>query len=301
MLAETRMYPTAVRLPMWARTVGLRSALSTLRISQPSVSKISDRFSLDNLLESFLRPDLPKALNPSDYLSAIRGLAPVDGSEIVSWMQISAAENVVMQARIREYNLSGSRMEGQSGDPYIPGVIVGDSRLRSERGSRLSRRGFGIADTPRGRFDFPNLEGRPGIFRDIIEWASSSWVGRIQWVGNLLKWLTLSETPIRDAIGFFMDRRENVAPNFFVQMPSRPALTVHVRQRFSSDDAQTLSLNFRAPSNYTNVRGSKSASIDAGESQVEYDLSAFPYVPPLVAEIQPENGRETVLEEYVVV
>jgi len=49
----------------------------------------------------------------------------------------------------------------------------------------------------------------PGIFRDLLSWGSMSWLGSLQWVGNLLKWKELASTPIRDAIGFFMDLRGN--------------------------------------------------------------------------------------------
>jgi len=40
--------------------------------------------------------------------------------------------------------------------------------------------------------------------------------------------------------------------------------------------------------------------VGAGQVQVTYTVSAFPYVPPLVAEIQPQDYVQTKLDEYVV-
>ena len=115
-----------------------------------------------------------------------------------------------------------------------------------------------------------------------------------------MKWKSLAETPIRQTVGFYRDGLGHSAPNFFVQRPTRPALSVRVRQRFSTDEDQTLTINFRDPTNYTRVVGSRSVDIAAGENEVTYTVSAFPYVPPVVAEIQPEDNRSTKLEEFVV-
>jgi len=122
----------------------------------------------------------------------------------------------------------------------------------------------------------------------------------MQWTGSLLKWRSLAETPIRQTVGFYMDLRGNTAPNFFVQIPTRPALSVTVRQRFSSDGGQTLGVNLRDPTDYSRVVGTKSVAIAKGTSEVTYTMSAFPYVPPVVAELQPEDARSTKLELFEV-
>jgi len=297
---HVRIYPTEIRFPAWAGPSTLRLSLSRLRISEPIVSRISEKFTVKGLSRSYYRPDIKETLDPREIFEKIVEEAPSDSREVVPWMHISAAENIVMHARIAEYNRLGSQVVGSSSDAYIPGVVVEDARFRSEPGRYVASRGYAIAYTPRGNFNVPNLRKGLGVFRDYISWGSISWTGSVQYCGNLLKWKSLAETPIRQAVGFYMDYRGNSAPNFFVQIPTRPALTVTVRQRFSSSDRQTLTVRFRDPTNYSNVVGTRQVDIAEGESQVTYTVSAFPYVPPLVVEIQPQDGIQTSLQEYVV-
>jgi hypothetical protein len=286
---------------VWARSLSIGTALTRLSISEPKVKLISSEFVKEKgLARSLYKPELPAALHPKDILSTIRLDAPTDGVEIVEWMQIAAAENTVLQARIAEYNRLGSQQVGQSGDGYIPGVVVEDIKYVSQAGATVSSQGFAVASTPRGNFNVPSLKKAPGIFRDLISWGSMSYLGSVQFGASLLKWKSLAETPITQTVGFYMDARGNAAPNFFVQQPPRPALTVTVRQRFSSDQNQTLKLNFRDPTDYSRTVGSKSVDIASGESQATYTVSAFPYVPPLIAEIQPQDQVQCKLEEFVV-
>jgi hypothetical protein len=228
----------------------------------------------------------------------------VEGSNsyVVETMSVHncAAENAVLQARIAEYNRLGSELAGANGDGYIPGVVVEDIKFQSQSGATVSSQGYAIATTPRGNFNVPSLKKAPGVFKDLISWGSMSYLGAIQFNGTLLKWKSLAETPINQTVGFYMDTRGNVAPNFFVQQPTRPALTVTVTQVFSSDQSQTLKLNFRDPTDYSRIVGSKNVSIASGTSQVSYTVSAFPYVPPIVAEIQPQDSIQTKLESYTV-
>jgi len=299
--APIRLYPTTVRFPLWARPLSIRTALTRLTISEPKVKLISEKFELERgLARSLYKPELPPVLHPNSILPTIRSEAPTDGVEVVEWMQIAAAENTVLQARIAEYNRLGSELAGQSGDGYIPGVVVEDVKFVSQRGATVSSQGYAVASTPRGNFNVPNLKKAPGIFKDLISWGSMSYLGAVQFNGTLLKWKSLAETPITQTVGFYMDQKGNVAPNFFVQQPPRPALTVTVRQRFSSDQNQTLKLNFRDPTDYTRTVGSKSVAIASGESEVTYTVSAFPYVVPLVCEIQPQDQVQTKLEQFIV-
>jgi hypothetical protein len=296
-----KAFPTTLRMPVWARPLIAKRAASRIRIADATVKRISDVFDLERgLLRSPLAPHLRPALDPGNILSVIQTEAPVDGTEIVGWMQISAVDNIVMQARILEYNRAGSQIVGNSGDPWIPGVAVEDVRFVRKTGGDVESDGFAVVTTPRGNFDVPSLGKRPGVFRDLISWGSNDWLGKAQWTGNLLKWKDLLETPIRDVVGFFRDNRGNVAPHFFVQMPPRPSLTALVRQVFSSDRDQTIGINFRDPTDYSRIVGSRDVAIVAGTTEVSFTVSAFPYVPPLVVEIQPQDATQTKLEEYVV-
>jgi hypothetical protein len=152
-----------------------------------------------------------------------------------------------------------------------------------------------------GRFNVRAPGKGYGVFRDLISGGTIGWVGGCQWCGNLLKWKELAKTPIRQSTGFFMDHRGNVLANFFEQLPPRPALSVTVRQRFSSSDRQTIRMTFRDPTDYSRVLGERSVDVAQGQSEVSWTMSAFPYVPPVVSQVEPSDGVETSLDEYVVV
>jgi len=296
-----RLYPTTFRLPVWTRPLTISTALTRFRVSEPRVKLISEKFDLERgLFRSLYKPQFRPVLNPRDLLDSIKAEAAVDGVEVVEWMQLAAAENAVLSARMAEYNRLGSQLVSGSTDAYIPGLIVEDCYVQADIGSTVGSRGYAIARTPRGSFNIPRLRKAPGIFRDLITWASMYYQGAVQHCETLLKWRSLAETPIRNAVGFYSDYRGNTAPNFFVQVPTRPSLSVTVRQRFSSDKDQTLAVNFRDPTNYSRVVGSKSVAIATGTSEVTYTVSAFPYVPPTIAEIQPSDNTSTKLEEFVV-
>jgi len=296
-----RFFPTLAALPVWCRPLSIPTVLTTLRISEPRVRLVSPRFVKERgLARSLYMPRKPRILDPVEIIESLKAEAPVDGVEVVEWMQLSAAENAVLSARMEEYNRLGSQIVSGSTDSYIPGLIVEDCRVRSERGYTVGTRGFAIAETPRGDFNIPRLRRSTGIFRDLITWASMYYQATIQHCETLLKWKSLAQTPIRQTVGFYMDSRGNAAPNFFVQQPPRPALTVRVRQRFSSNVDQRLTLNFRDPTDYTRVAGSRNVDIAAGENEVTYTFSAFPYCPPVIAEIQPQDGAQTKLDLYEV-
>ncbi len=296
-----RIYPTTFRRPLWVRPMTLRTAINKLRVSDFKVKQISTRFELKKgLMRSLVFPKLREALDPKEYMESIAEDHPIDGVEYVEWMHICAAENATLHARMNEYNRLGSELLARSGDPAVPGVTVEDVFYPSQLGQTVRSRGYAVASTPRGNFNVPLLGKRVGAFSDLISAGIMSWVGAGQWTGTIMKWKSLAETPIRQAVGFFRDYLGNVAPNFFVQIPTRPALSVNVRQRFSSDKDQTLKVNFRDPTNYSRVIGSKDVAVATGTSDVTYTVSAFPYVPPVVAEIQPEDKTQIKLEEFVV-
>lgn len=292
-------YPTEVKLPLWIRPMVLEQALASVKISDVSVRQITREFR-PKLIASPLLPKLPPALNPRDYEETIRLEAPVDGTEVVEWMQISAADYATMLARMAEYNRLGSEMQGASGDAYIPGVAVSEVAFTRDLGSNVRGRGYTRVATPRGSFNVASLGKGNGIFPDLLSWGSLSYVGSVQTAANLLRWRSLAETPIRESVGFYRDIRGNAAPNFFVQRPTTPRLSVRVRQVFSSDGDQTLGISFRSPTNYSSEVGTKSVAIAGGQNETTYTVSAFPFVPPVVSMIQPQDGRQTTLDSYEV-
>jgi len=304
MSTPVRFYPTEVYLPLWYRKRILlpRVSVTRLRISDISVRRITTKFVPPRgLVRPLLDTRLPPSLRAETYLSTIRSEAPTDGVEIVEWMHYSHADKLTLSARCQEYNRLGSQLVSDSGDPYIPGVSVEDCKYQKVKGRVVRSQGYAPVNTPRGNFDVTGPGKGVGVFRDLLTAGTISYVGSIQFSGNLLKWKSLATTPIRQTVGFFMDSRGNVAPNFFEQVPSRPKLTVTVRQKITSEDAQTLNLTFRDPADYTRILGTREVDVAEGTNELRWTMSAFPYVPPVINQTQPEDDVETSLEEYVVI
>lgn len=298
-----RLYPTTVpSMPLWVRPLTLPRALERITIGELKARVIDPTFVEERgLARSLLSPTIPPSLSSLRVFEKLTTEKPLITGEIVEWMQIAGAENVILQQRIEEYNRLGSEMLGNSNDPWLPGCYVEDVGYSSgQTGSGIRTRGLAVATTPRGNFNVPALSKSPGIFSDIISWGGNSYLASYQWTATILKWKSLAKTPITSAVGFYKDYRGNSAPNFFVQTPPRPSLTVTVRQAFSSSDPQSLVMNFRDPTNYARILGTRSVDVAKGDSEVSYTLSAFPYVPPVVTEIQPEDVKDTKLTSYTV-
>jgi hypothetical protein len=294
-----RLYPTRVRLPLWFRPVLAMSAFQSLKAQGVDVKRVSDRFDLSGLMRSPLRADFPATLNPADHLPRIREMAPIDGTEIVEWMHIAFAENIVLTARVEEYNRLGSQIVGTTGDCAIPACIVEDIRFRSQPGSEVQRQGYAVVVTPRGSYNVPIGGGQTGVYQDLITWGSVPWVGSFQWTGVLLKWKELVETPINQTVGFHMDSACNTAPQFFLATPPRPKVMARHVITLSSGKDQKVKLVYRNPNDYTKVIADFTVDIPQGTSDIILTFVGFP-VPPMVAEIQPERCVQTKLERYEV-
>lgn len=298
---QLRVYPTRMRLPMWSGGVKLRTALSSFRIVDHKVSRISPDFEpKKGLCRVAFAPEIEPTISPEPLVDKLSREIPVDGTEIVEWMHVSAAEKIVMQQRIAEYNRLGSEVAGANGDPKIPGVVIEDLSYRSQTGSEVGRQGYGIAVSPRGYFNVPVYGKTAGIFSDYLSWGSISNVYTFQWCASLLKWRSLAETPIYQRVGFYSDYRGNVAPNFFAQIPVSPRPRATVTLVMSTNDSQTVTINFRDPTNYTRVLGTRQLDMASGQNSLTFTLSAFPFVPPVCSEIQPEDKKQTTLDSYTV-
>jgi len=312
---ENRILATSrLEFPTWCRGLALRQALRSFKIRDFEVSEISSKFDYTGLAEpdeeegilqkirEKLRERLGRWLHPKDVYDTLAEIHPVDGKEIVDWMLISVAEAMTMRARVAEYNRAGimSYSSGNATDPRYPGLTVEDIRFKSEPGRTIRSRGYGIVVTPRGNYNVPSLGKATGVFRDLLSWGSCSYAGSIQWTASLLKWKRLLQTPIRDGIGFYMDFRGNTAPNFFAQMPTFPKPRATLVMRFSSDKDQNVRVRFRDPTNYANVLGEKVVVVSSGTNEVTTTVTGFPYVPPTVSEVQPEDGAQTIIDLYAV-
>ena len=301
-----KFFPTQVRLPAWASGLSFRPTLRKFLVQNLKVRSISPEFNLDripdrttnNLLRSKVFPRLPPALDSREYLKIIKSEVPVDGTEIVGWMQMCAADNAMLDARCEEYNRLGSQLVGTSNDPYIPGTVIEDINYRSETGRAVSNRGYGIAETPRGSYRVSIGGSGDGIFRDQLSWGAAPWSGYTQWSGALLKWKSLANTPLTSAVGF-PSAQGLSAPQYVVLQSARPALRVGVEQSFTIDKGQRLNLNWRDPSDFTRVLARDWIDLPAGTSELTYNVISFPYVPPAIYHMQPENETQTRMDYLV--
>lgn len=293
-------YPTRAIMPEWATAAKQEEGERRFSIGELVLSKISSKFDISEigLSPSPLFPELPIALDSSSLLPAIKSAIPVDRVEIVEWMQISAADNAILTARMEEYN-KHSRLDGAVGDPYIPGVRVSDVSFVSRAREAVASMGYAELASPRENLRIIPGSGKTLISPDFLAWGGLGTLptSGIQWDGKLLKWRDLAATPIDSPIGF-PSYSGITAPNFFLQSPEEEVSRTRVSQIVGSDKDQRMPISFRSPSNYTKIVDEDTIHLDKGVTEISYVIASYPSVPPVVFHAQPENGCATTLNEY---
>jgi len=232
----------------------------------------------------------------SEALGVAKEAAPVDGVDIVSWMQESFATNAIIFATMEDYNRLGSELVGSSGDPYIPGVSLSNNYYwRSERNSEVKSRGTAYVVTPVGTYSVRANTPTTIAKRDFLGWAA--WrPGRyaLQWVGTLLWWKSLASRPIDQRVRF-VEFHNMTAPQFFRCPPNLPLVNI-VRVGLTSEASQTVTITGRSPTDYGNVMFSFKQDIPAGSSEIVYRVFGLRWWTDHVLEIQPQHGVGTVLD-----
>lgn len=273
-----------------------RFPFTTLSIQSRSVKRISDKVDiLSRLAVAPTFPWLPKAVKSEDILPTIKETAPVDGREIVDWMQRAAAEAAVLDGTCEDYNRLGSLLIYAATDPYLPGIRCGDLTVRSISGASVQAAGGTTIMTPRGNFNVALPGKATGIFSDILAWARLSWAGSIQWLLSLLQWKDLAKTPINSQVRF-VNLGGAVAPHFATVSPRVPAPLVMMRIGMTTDTPQSIEVKGRSLSDYTGVLFSDKFDIDSGESETLYGVLGFPFVGDFLLEMQPQDNTQTVLD-----
>ncbi|MEM0096145.1 MAG: hypothetical protein QW660_05870 [Candidatus Bathyarchaeia archaeon] len=261
-----------------------------------SISLKRSEFDLKGrLMKPSLLPWAPVEVDSSLALPAIAEAAPL-AHDVVEWMHKAAADMAVFDAMCEDYNRLGSRLVSSSGDGYIPGVKVGDIRGQSLEGNTVRARGYGTVITPAGSFNVP-VKGKATFAKgDILAWAALPDPGTgVQWVLTLLQWLELATAPISERVRF-AGSGGLVAPNFF-SIPSTLAPVRTLRIGLTSDKPQTVAIRGRgAKGGFESVIFEDSFSIDAGESEVIYNVFAVPFVSAFTLELQPSDNTQTILD-----
>ena len=218
----------------------------TLQISLQKVELKRPEFDLKRgLAKSPTLNWLPVSINSADLVEPLRENAPIDGKEIVEWMHIAAADNAIFEAFGEEYKAcsagGGGTVLSGSGDPYIPGVRVGNLRGESVRGSVVRSRGYGNVITPYGSFRVPVGGKALYAYKDLLAWAALPAAYFMQWTLTLLQWTNLAKAPITKRVRF-PSSHGRVAPNFFSISTRIPSPVCLMRIGLTSDKAQTVQI-----------------------------------------------------------
>jgi len=296
-----RYHPTQLPLAKWAvqDPKAVEQGVENFGFEDFEVRQISEEFDIQrmDLEPSPLFPHFGKVLDTEDVIKKIQQEAPVDGEEIVEWMHDATAANVVLTARMVEYN-KHSQVETRSGDANIPGVRTRSMAFVRTSGYTYSRRGRATVVSPAGRITVRRDELRPVIGKDFLGWAYAGAPYGIQWHGALGEFIRLANRITR-SVGF-PSFRGRVAPFFVLQQPGRKTKRARVRFVVSSSRRQRVKITFRDPNNYTRVVDEGYVEIPAGRSTVEFVVASYPSVPPVVDQMQPSNYTRTVLHSFEV-
>jgi hypothetical protein len=273
----------------------------SMSVTRVGVKLVSSKV---DLLAGLARPLtlswVANAIDSSVAREQISRDVPVDGVEVVEWMQWAAADNAVLEAMEIEYNRLGSQVVSGSGDAYIPGVRVGDLRGESVRGNIVLSRGYGVVVTPYGSYNVP-VGGKTTIATgDLLAWAAIPWANIVQWVLTLIQWRDLTTLPVRQRVRF-ASSSGLVAPQFFLYVARLPLPLVTFRIRITSDREQEVVLRGRGTrGSYETVVYETKFKIESGENEVLCNVAGIPFVQSHTVEIQPSDDTQTVLDSLEV-
>ncbi|MEM1690494.1 MAG: hypothetical protein QXG48_02780 [Thermofilaceae archaeon] len=270
--------------------------LFSISVSLQSVSLKRAEFDLKRgLMTPSLFPWAPIEIDSSKAMSRVAEVAPL-AHDVVEWMHVATSDLIVFNAMEEEYNRLGSELISASGDGYIPGVRCGDIRAESVSGYTVRSRGYGTVVTPEGTFNVP-VGGKATFAKgSVLAWAALPDPGTgCQWVVTLLQWRDLAKAPVRDRVRFGSSRGL-VAPNFFL-IPRTVAPVRTLRIGITSDKPQEILIRGRGTKgSYERILFEDSFEVDAGESEVVYNVFSLPSVSAFTLELQPSDNTQTVLD-----
>ncbi|RLF58196.1 MAG: hypothetical protein DRN25_05530 [Thermoplasmata archaeon] len=271
-----------------------------LNVSLQSISLKSPRIDFERGLSTIKMFDwMPDYVMDSiELLDSTKANIPVDGSEIVEWMQYCTADNAIAEAYEEEYNRF-SNVRATSGDGYVPGVYCSGIRCKGNYGRTVRSRGYAVVYTPRGSFNVP-LHGKAVFCRnDVLAWAAlpAAWYVQIRTI--LQRWVDLAKTPIDKRIRF-PSYSGLVSPNFFTVATRLPSPVCLMKINITSDKAQVIQIKGRGTKgSYHNILFEDSFEVEPGENEIIYNVMSLPFVPQFTLELQPENQTKTVLDSLI--
>lgn len=296
-------YTTArMELPSWVTrdtmTEGVDGVSSSIDIS---VERISSARPLSALRNSPLFPDVSKEFRAENLIDEFKQRSPSDGVEIVDWMHRSAAEAAVLSGWESEYN-ENSQVTTASGDPTAPHDIIGvsDFNFDPTPGRNVASSGSATMRTPDGNVEIANNNSKVVFNEDNIGWGGVDADDSYQWNGKVAQFKEIAQTPIENSVRF-PDFGGYTIPNIINQAPPDSSSQVEVGLAISSRQQQDMNIAFRDPNDYTRSVAEGTVTVPEGTSNVQFNISSTPEVPPLLTSVQPANsGSVQSVESYSV-
>jgi|APHM01.1.fsa_nt_gi hypothetical protein len=250
-------------------------------------------------MKSGIHDNEPRTLSPSKLTNWARQYIPVEEEpDCADWMVSAQAAVSTLKARSREYGRAGSMMNVAAGDPFTPGVNNGQMAFKSERGDNISNRGTAQIQLATNDTAEVKVPGSTKIVRpDFLGWGAGTEILQKQWTGSLMSIEELTANP-SSPIGFANIGGET-APMFLGHVPSRPSVINRVSMGIQSSQQQTLDIKMRDSKNYTRVLNSFNVDVPKGSSRINFRTISLS-LSPMVTDISPQNGTQTVLTDYSV-
>lgn len=289
----TRYRPTRMRLPSWVDRDVMTEGVDEIASTSVDVviNRISEARPLEVLLDSPLFPRISKEYRSQNLIEEFREEAPSDDVEMVDWMHRSAAEAAVLSGWAAEYNRN-SLVNIDSGDPTAPHDLIGvqDFNFDPTEGRNVASSGSATFRTPDREVSIANDSGQLAFGPDNIgAGAVRARAGNYQWNGKVAQFKELAETPIEEPIRFPKLDNFNM-PNVFNQAPPERSEQQKVSFNLSSAQEQDVRFAFRNPNDYTQKVTENTLTVPEGTSQVEFQISATPAVPPVLTEMEALGG-----------
>ncbi len=314
-------FATSVNIPRWSVKT-LDRSIESMDISLGEIKQIRtiDEIPEPYFLKYDVRSFIPEHVTekaaevirevkhwfdvPIDKIKEIFEKAePVDRVEFANWMYEVAACKVLSIFVQMNYNESNNSVVfANAGDGFIPGVRVENIRFNSIPAWRVVGIGYaplwvsGIRETI-GRRINPSyvIGGKSIIKKSLLSYAhAAARKDEVQWSGVIFKWKRLASTiggPVRNLVCINYGGENGVNPQFFLQATRNPVKLLKVVARFWSRIEQRIRIKWRNPRNYEQVVYNDFIDVPAGESELTASFGSYPSTPPLVCEIQPENGN----------
>jgi len=215
-------------------------------------------------------PVFPEWQKPYEELfTRVQAEFPLDGVEIVAWMQQCEAANLVMEYVRRSYEAAGGRISSRTGDGAIPGVFLREYGFHRQRGDGVRRRGFAV-------------ESRTGRRVSVGSWG---WIdllkvfgvvhpeiGAYQWSGLLGCFEKYASIPNANRMSFpkiWGITVPLVLSNRFVVPLGSPVAVYSLRMTASAPTSMDLNFYDAVKAKYATMR----ADLERGQSLVVIHLA----------------------------